>query len=141
MREMELLTLTPRQTDLTNDLIILDNRFHITKSKKVRTVPLNSMAKNIVGRRIEAKQADDLFFNFTQHQVTKLFRKYRKKSNTREELTFHSLRHTFASWLVQQGVPLIVVSKLLGHSDLRVTQIYAHVAPDQLKNSVEVINF
>ena len=48
----------------------------------------------------------------------------------RQKLVFHSLRHTFASWLVQMGKPLYTVSQLLGHSDVKMTMRYAHLAPD-----------
>jgi len=51
-------------------------------------------------------------------------------TDRRQKLVFHSLRHTFASWLVQMGKPLYTVSQLLGHSDLKMTMRYAHLAPD-----------
>jgi integrase len=54
----------------------------------------------------------------------------------RQRLTFHSLRHTFASWLVQQGTPLYTVQKLMGHKTIALTERYAHLAPDNLKAAV-----
>ena len=58
-----------------------------------------------------------------------------------EEVTFHTLRHTFASWLVMEGVPLFVVSKLLCHASIQMTERYAHLAPDHLHDAVASIKF
>lgn len=56
-------------------------------------------------------------------------------SDTRQRVVFHSLRHTFASWLVQRGTPLYTVAKLMGHSTLEMTQRYSHLAPDTLQKA------
>ena len=50
------------------------------------------------------------------------------------------MRHTCASWLVQGGVPLLEVSKLLGHSTTEMTERYAHLAPENLKAAVGVLD-
>ncbi len=137
LRQMELLTLTKEQIDLSKGILTLDNRTHITKTSKIRVIPLNEKAKEVLSKRI----ALDVIFPFTQTQTINRFQKYRKISGIRTELTFHSLRHTFASWLVQKGVPIFNVSKLLGHSDIKTTQIYAHVSNNELLSSVETINY
>jgi len=54
----------------------------------------------------------------------------------RQKVLFHSLRHSFASWLVQQGEPLYTVQKLLGHASISMTERYSHLAPGMLKNAV-----
>lgn len=55
----------------------------------------------------------------------------------RQRVTFHSLRHTFASWCVQSGEALYTVQNLLGHSTLIMTQRYSHLAPDNLQAAMK----
>lgn len=55
----------------------------------------------------------------------------------RMKFVFHSLRHTFASWLVENGEDLYTVMKLMGHSDIKMTQRYAHLAKGKLQNAVK----
>lgn len=57
-------------------------------------------------------------------------------TDARQKVLFHTLRHTYASWLVQQGEPLYTVQKLMGHSTLAMTERYSHLAPDTLKTAV-----
>lgn len=52
-----------------------------------------------------------------------------KRAGLDEEVTWHTLRHTYASWLVMRGVPLSAVQELLGHASIRQTERYAHLAP------------
>lgn len=56
-----------------------------------------------------------------------------KIADARQRVVFHSLRHTFASWLVQAGTPLYTVAELMGHSTLEMTRRYSHLAPDTMK--------
>ena len=56
------------------------------------------------------------------------------------KVVFHTLRHTFASWLAQDGQDLYLIQKLLGHKDAKMTQRYAHLAPDSLKKGIDRIN-
>lgn len=52
----------------------------------------------------------------------------------------YTLRHTYASWLVQAGVPLYTVAELIGHSTTEVTSRYAHLAPDNLRSAINIFN-
>lgn len=61
------------------------------------------------------------------------FRRYRKKAKIEEGFIVHSLRHSFATKLVEEGVPLIQVKELLGHSCIRSTMTYVHVANNMQK--------
>ena len=56
-------------------------------------------------------------------------------SDARQKVVFHTLRHTFASWLVQQGTPLYTVAELMGHSTLEMSRRYSHLAPDTLRKA------
>ena len=53
-----------------------------------------------------------------------------------DDVTFHTLRHTFASWAVMRGVTLKELQELLGHSSLTMTMRYAHLAPEHLRMAV-----
>ncbi|HCC53488.1 MAG TPA: integrase [Desulfobulbaceae bacterium] len=55
----------------------------------------------------------------------------------RQRVTFHTLRHTFASWLVESGTDIYYVMKLLGHSDIKLTMRYAHLGENSLKTAVQ----
>lgn len=63
-----------------------------------------------------------------------------RKTSLNFKLNLHSLRHTFASWLVQRGVSIYEVSKLLGHSDIKITEIYSHLRAEDLRTSVNQLS-
>lgn len=58
-------------------------------------------------------------------------------SDKRMKVVFHTLRHTFASWLVQNGESLYTVKELMGHSTLSMTERYAHLSPETLKKAIK----
>jgi integrase len=60
-------------------------------------------------------------------------------ADERQKVVFHTLRHTYASWLVQNGVNLYTVQKLLGHSTISQTERYSHLAPSTLQDAVKVL--
>jgi len=72
--------------------------------------------------------------------VQRKFKRYVRQSGLNDALKFHSLRHTFATWLVQGGVNIYEVQKLLGHSDIRTTEIYSHLAASELHSAVNKIS-
>lgn len=57
-------------------------------------------------------------------------------TDTRQRLTFHSLRHTFASWLALRGTPVFTLKELMGHKTIEMTMRYSHLMPDQKRAAV-----
>ncbi len=146
LRQMELLTLTLNQIDFKNKFLILDNQQHITKSKHVRSIPLNIKAMQVLTERQISRNNSELVFTFngkalTPDYVTRRFKAYVIKAGLNPKLTLHSLRSTFASWLIQKGASITSVSKILGHSSVRVTEAhYAFLRPVDLIESVNILN-
>jgi integrase len=141
---MELLKLSWDQIDFSLKKLTLWNQDHITKSKKIRVVPLNKKALEILTKRQEVSKNCRVFTynkneinpDYLQHK----FKDYLLKAKLNSKLHFHSLRHSFASWLVQGNVSIYLVSKLLGHSSVKTTERYAHLNSEHLENSLELIN-
>jgi len=142
LRSMELIKLQLNQINFNERLVTLDNRNHITKSKRIRTIPLNDMALEIIQKRKPNIKQVIFTMNgkeYKQDVLSKTFKKYVRKAKLNDKLNFHSLRHTFASWLVQAGVDIFRIQRLLGHADISTTQIYVHLRRDDLKSSVNCI--
>lgn len=144
-RQMEIITLTWRQIDFKNRMAILDNKTSMTKSKRVRSMPLNTDALQVLQKRYDNRK-DDIENVFTMfgnplnpNTLSQHFKKYVYKSKINPKIHFHTLRHSFASFLIQEGVSIYVVSKLLGHADIKTTQIYAHLRTDDMISAVNQI--
>jgi site-specific recombinase XerD len=58
-------------------------------------------------------------------------------TDRRQKVVFHTLRHTYASWLVEGGTDLYRISKLIGHSTTSMTERYAHLAQETLQNEIK----
>ncbi len=72
--------------------------------------------------------------------ISSRFKKCVRKANLPEDIHFHILPHTTASWLIQQGVPVTYVQKILEHTNVATTLIYTHQAEEHLKRAVQKID-
>lgn len=144
LREMELLRLRWEQINMEKKLLYINNLAYLSKNGKIRTMPLNDKAMAILIHRLSNAKSDYIFTYegkmIQQSLISHKFKSYVRNSGVNPALNFHSLRHTFASWLVQKGVTIYDVSKLLGHSTINSTEIYAHLRVDELRSAVEKLN-
>lgn len=137
MRQAELLAMRWEWIDYERRTITIQNsEGFTTKSKRVRVVPIADDAYTVlIGRRERAKTGSTRVFEgprMTPGHVTFKVKQAIIRAKLPNNLHFHSLRHTFASWLVQGGVSIYQVSKLLGHANTTTTEIYAHLVTHEM---------
>jgi site-specific recombinase XerD len=124
------------------DLDIDELVVHIkgAKGKKDRISVLPGKLQNDLRNMIAGKSTKDYLFSsnrggkLTTTSLQKMFRKSLSKAKISKPATFHSLRHSFATHLLESGTDVRYVQELLGHSNIRTTQVYTQVTNPKLKN-------
>lgn len=138
LRVSELVSLTLSQVSLNRGLVRL-----VGKGNKERLVPIGEEAQHWLQRYLDEARVGQgaasnvVFVSNRGSQMTRQTFWYRikamaKQAGIHKDLSPHTLRHAFASHLLNHGADLRVVQLLLGHSDLSTTQIYTHVAQERL---------
>jgi len=109
-----------------------------SKSKRIRSVPLNDSALEVLAQLDTEGKFDYLFVNVETGKpyanINKVWIRLRKKAGL-PHLRIHDLRHQYASFLVNSGRTLYEVQSILGHSDAKVTQRYAHLSTKSLQEA------
>jgi len=142
LRVSELINLKQSQVNFNQGVLRI-----VGKGDRERLIPLGDESQRwlrdfIDGPRMEIlleRQTDYLFPTRRGDRMTRqafwhIIKRYAQKSGIDKKMSPHSLRHAFATHLLNRGADLRVVQLLLGHSDLSTTQIYTHVAKERLKD-------
>lgn len=149
LRAGEIFSLTWERIDFKNkQAFILESHGGKTKNGETRLAHLSPPLLDMLERRKEYSTGKGLIFvrrdgGMYQDVSVTFYRTLRDlgfnegKTNRLEKLSFHSLRHTFASWLANDGTPLYVIKDLMGHKTLEMTLRYAKLIPDQKNEAAE----
>ncbi len=136
LRVSEITNLRVKDVDFGQLIIHIKN----AKGKKDRITIFPEKLKNDYNNLIIGKNGNDLIFEsnrggkLTTTSLQKIFQNALAKTKIKKDATFHSLRHSFATHLLENGVDVRYVQELLGHQNIRTTQIYTKVTNPALKN-------
>lgn len=137
LRASEIFNIRVENFDKGNKLLhVLD-----TKTNLSRTIPLNKQVCKLLNTYSKINSSGYLFTTKDGKKISLVSKIFRQAvadckfnvnvDDRRNAVVFHTLRHTFASWLVQNGSEIQIVGKLLGHASIQMTMRYAHLNPDQ----------
>lgn len=127
LRRAELLELTWDRVDLSRSVI----RLEVTKSGRRREVPINDACYRALST-LQPKEGGRVF----RTRTIRTAYENAVEAAKLDDVTFHTLRHTFASWAMMKGATLRELQELLGHSSLTMTMRYAHLSPEHLRSAV-----
>lgn len=148
LRAGEIFKLKWSDINLENEIILIRS----PKSGKTRYAYMTPEIKHMLKDRSLSKNSpDDLIFptnNGKQRMcMSKVFSQSVNEAGlntgveeSKQKVVFHTLRHTFASWLAKKGVPLYTIQALMGHSSFQMVQRYAHLSDESKRGAVEVLN-
>ena len=141
IRVTELISLNMSDIDLENGYI------KCVGKNKERVIPIGSLAVNALkeyvdkSRSILLKDENDqaLFVNVNGQRLTrqgfwKIIKQYKTQANIDVDITPHTLRHSFAVHLLENGAELRAIQEMLGHSDISSTQVYAQIEQNRIKD-------
>ena len=124
-----------------NNINFEENLIHIqlAKGKKDRFVKIPFSMKEQLENYIKNLEGEILFSSnrggkLTKDTIQKIVQTAAKKAKIKKRVYPHLLRHSFATHLLEQGTDLRIIQKLLGHSDIRTTQVYTHISQANIKN-------
>lgn len=146
MRLNEILNMKWNWIDLNQNIITVTNSEDFkTKNQRERIIPIHNKVHSMLESHLplSKQSANNLVFyrkaeiKLNGEFISKQFKKVIRIVELNEDLHFHSLRHSFASALIKNGVSLYIVKELLGHSNIKTTQIYSHLDNGSLVQAIK----
>ncbi len=141
IRVTELISLNVGDINLENGYIKCAGK------TKERIIPIGTLAVNALKEYMEKSRAillkdeadQALFVNVNGHRLTrqgfwKIIKQYKTQANIDVDITPHTLRHSFAVHLLENGAELRAIQEMLGHSDISSTQVYAQIGQNRIKD-------
>ena len=144
LRVSELVNLKTYDVDTTDNIVRT-----MGKGSKERIIPIGEYATNALNSYLSIRDTfikrevnDYLFLNnhgkkMTRQGFYKIIKRLARENNIKKDISPHTLRHSFATHMINNGADLRTIQELLGHSDISTTQIYTHVSTEKLKNTFE----
>ena len=140
MRKGEALSMTWGEVDWIRDMIVLRDPEKI-KTSTPRSIPMTSRVKDVLQRRRMRQCVRP--FDFSDHELSYWVSCFKDEVATSFSMKglafFHTCRHTFISRLVQRGVGLSIVKEVAGHKSITTTMRYAHLAPSNFKDAINLL--
>jgi integrase len=112
-------------------------RVKIKKTRRQEILPVSDEALKMLPDRGDADDEDVIFTLPVNYRVNKLLKKWVASAGIKKHITFHCSRHTAATLNLSLGTPIETVSKLLGHTKISTTQIYAKIIDENKKKAVD----
>ncbi len=140
LRVSELINLKIKNVNTINRFLLIDGKGDKQRSVPISTFALKYLEKYLNGPRKRLKTIHDkeyLFLNRSGKRLSRVYffeqvKKYAKQVNIEEPISPHTLRHCFATHLLERGADLRVVQELLGHSKISTTEIYTSVSSQRI---------
>lgn len=145
LRISELVNLKIQDIDLSENIVRVCG-----KGSKERIIPIGDYATNYLKiyvnqyrRQFIKKQVNDYLFlnsrgsNISRQALFKIIKQIIRDKNIKKDVSPHTLRHSFATHMLENGADLRSIQELLGHSDISTTQIYTHISNKILKENYE----
>lgn len=144
LRVSELINLKTYDIDIEENIVRT-----MGKGNKERIIPIGEYATNALNSYLSIRYTflkkeinDYLFLNnhgkkMTRQGFFKIIKKLAQDNNIKKDISPHTLRHSFATHMINNGADLRTIQELLGHSDISTTQIYTHISTEKLKQEFE----